>query len=74
MTPIQLRKAGESLASNDPQTYRRGWQSALARVIGVDARQIRYWLQGPTPRRPKKMPQMAGMLIDRLVEESKKMG
>ena len=71
MTPAQLRKAGETLARNDPKTYGRGWQSALARVLGVNSRQVRAWLQGPTPGRPyQKIPQMAGMLIERLVWES----
>ena len=71
MTPAQLRKAGETLARNDPQTYGRGWQSALARVLGVNSRQVRAWLQGPMPGRHQKSPHMAGMLIERLVKESK---
>ena len=70
MTPTQLRKAGETLAHNDPKTYGRGWQSALARVLGVNSRQVRAWLQGPMPGRPQKIPQTTGMLIERLVWES----
>ena len=67
MTPAQLRKAGEALARNDPQTYGRGWQSALARVIGVRSRAVRAWLSGKYP-----MTKAMGMLIERLVEESRR--
>ena len=66
MTPAQLRKAGESLARNDPQTYGRGWQSALARVIGVNSRRVRAWLSGELV-----ISKAIGMLIKRLVAESK---
>ena len=66
MTPAQLRKAGETLARNDPQTYGRGWQSALARVLGVDSRTVRAWLSGEYC-----MTKATGMLIKRLVAESK---
>ena len=66
MTPAQLRKAGETLARNDPQTYGRGWQSALARVIGVRSRAVRAWLSGESP-----ISKAMGMLIERLVAESK---
>ena len=67
MTPAQLRKAGETLARNDPQTYGRGWQSALARVLGVRSRAVRSWLSGEFP-----ISKAMGMLIERLVKESRK--
>jgi hypothetical protein len=66
MTPAQLRKAGEALARNDPKTYGRGWQSALGRVLGVGSRTVRAWLAGEY-----RMTQATGMLIKRLVEESR---
>ena len=66
MTPNQLRKAGEALARNDPETYGRGWQSALARVIGVNSRRVRAWLSGELV-----ISQANGMLIERLVAESR---
>ena len=67
MTPAQFRKAGESLARNDPETYGRGWQSALARVIKVNTRTVRAWLSGQN-----QMPAPVWELIKRLVEESRK--
>ena len=67
MTPTQLRKAGETLVRNDPKTYRRGWQSALARVIGVDSRRVRAWLSGELL-----ISKAMGMLIERLVAESRR--
>ena len=67
MNSQQLRKAGESLARNDPQTYGRGWQSALARVIGVNSRTVRAWLEGRN-----KITEPVRRLIDRLVEESRR--
>ena len=67
MTPPQLRKAGESLARNDPKTYGRGWQSALAREIGVNSRRVRAWLSGELL-----ISKAMGMLIERLVEEARR--
>ena len=67
MDSKQLRKAGESLARNDPQTYGRGWQSALAREIGVGSRTVRAWLSGEAA-----MSNPTGMLIDRLVDEARR--
>ena len=66
MTPAQLRKAGETLARNNP-IYGRGWQSALARVIGVDSRRVRAWLSGELL-----ISKAMGMLIERLVKESRR--
>lgn len=66
MTPKQLRVAGLTLARNDPQTYGRGWQSALARVMGVNSRRVRSWLSGDLV-----ISQAHGMLIERLVGEAK---
>ncbi len=67
MTPAQFRKAGETLAKNDPETYGRGWQSALARVMGVHTRTVRAWLEGRN-----RMSQSTEMLIERLVKESRR--
>lgn len=67
MTPKQLRKAGETLARNDPETYGQGWQSALARRVGVRPWTVSAWLGGRSPIR-----QAMGMLIERLVEESRR--
>ena len=49
MTPTDLREAGEALASLNPETYGRGWQTALARVLQVNVRTIRKWLHGNRP-------------------------
>lgn len=42
MTPEELRQAGEIL-------YGTQWQSDLARVLDVDARRVRDWLQERRP-------------------------
>ena len=65
MTPTQFRKAVETLARNDPGTYGRGWQSALARVVGVTDRTVRDWVSGRSP-----ITQAMEMLIERLVKEA----
>ncbi len=67
MIPAQLRKAGETLARNDPETYGRGWQSALARALNVHPSAVRAWESGRSP-----VPEMLEMLIERLVEESRR--
>lgn len=70
MTPNQLRKAGETLARNDPEQYgfaHYGWQAALARRVGVRPEAVSAWLSGRSPIR-----QAMGMLIERLVEESRR--
>lgn len=46
MTPEQLRKIGGKLTKKMPDIYGRGWQSALAREVGVNARTVRGWLEG----------------------------
>ena len=73
MTPKQLRKAGETLAKNDPETYGHknyGWQAALARKIGVLPRTVSAWLTKGKNQSP--ISQATAMLIERLVEESRK--
>ena len=42
ITPEELRAAGEAL-------YGEQWQSPLARVLGVDSRRVRHWLEGDRP-------------------------
>ncbi len=42
----EFRRLGERLAKLYPETYGRGWQSALAREFGVTLGAVRSWLRG----------------------------
>ena len=46
MSPKELRDAGARLVARWPDTYGRGWQTALALELGVSPRTVRYWLAG----------------------------
>ncbi len=46
MSPDDLEAIGRSLVERDASTYGRGWQSALARQLGVNDRTVRRWLSG----------------------------
>jgi len=50
MNAAELRAIGEHLSQSRPDIYGRGWQSALARQMGVSSRRVRQWLAGdPIP-------------------------
>ena len=61
MTPDELRSAGEELFG------RWGWQTKLAKALGVDGSTVRRWLSGASA-----IPGPAVVAIEHLVREARR--
>ena len=63
MTTTEHGEPGGMLASLNPAADGHGWQTELARVLGVDTRTVRKWIAGDNP-----IPGMAVVAIQGLLK------
>lgn len=67
VTAQELNAYGELLAVLDKDTYGRGWQSALARELGISDRMMRYYVAGK-----HKIPEPTAKLIKLIVRAAER--
>lgn len=67
VTADQLQAYGTLLTALDPDTYGRGWQSALARELGISDRMMRYYVSGKHA-----IPEPTARLIVRIVHDAER--
>ena len=65
VTKDQLVAIGEMLAKIKPEKYGRGWQTALARELGVTDRAMRYYVAGE-----RNIPEPTARLIQRIAADA----